>query len=160
MGAEGDLVARRLARGSRCFAVWIGGEVAGYGWLSTGSEWIGELQLEISPLPGEGYIWNCVTLEGHRRKGVFRSLLLGISETARQEGMRRLWIGTVAVPAEKALEPSGFRPALRFGFVRVAGLHSMQVTAAGDPLLVADASAVLGVRPGLRPLVRVRRVRH
>src|SRR4029077_9556198 len=160
MGGEGALVAPRLARGSRCFVVWRGGAIAGYGWLSTASEWIGELQLEISPRPGEGYIWNCVTVEEHRRKGVFRSLLLGISQTARTEGMRRLWIGTVAVPAERALEPSGFRPALRFGFLRLAGLHSMQVTAAGEPRMVEEASAVLGVRPGLRPVVRAKRVRH
>jgi GNAT superfamily N-acetyltransferase len=160
MGEEGDLVAPRLARGSRCFVVSVDGTIAGYGWLSTASEWIGELQLKISPRPGEGYIWNCVTLKEHRRKGVFRSLLLGISATARAEGMRRLWIGTVAVPAERALEPSGFRPALRFGFLRLAGLHSMQVTAAGEPPLVAEASAVLGVRPGLRALARAKKVRH
>lgn len=160
MGGEGDLVARRLARGCRCFVVSLDGAIAGYGWLSTASEWIGELQLEISPRPGEGYIWNCVTLAEHRRKGIFRSLLLGISETARTEGMRRLWIGTVAIPAEKALEPSGFRPALRFGVLRFAGLNSMQVTAAGETPLVADASAVLGVRPGRRPLVWAKRVSH
>jgi GNAT superfamily N-acetyltransferase len=160
MGEEGDLVATRLARGCRCFVVSVDGAIAGYGWLSTASEWIGELQLEISPRPGEGYIWNCVTLKEHRRKGVFRSLLLGIAEIARAEGLRRLWIGTVAIPAEKALEPSGFRPAFRFAFMRVAGLHSMQITAAGEPLLVADASAVLGVQPGRRPLARARTVRH
>jgi GNAT superfamily N-acetyltransferase len=159
MGGEGDLVAPRLARGSRCFVVSVDGAIAGYGWLSTASEWIGELQLEISPRPGEGYIWNCVTLKEHRRKGVFRSLLLGIYQTARAEGLRRLWIGTVAIPAERALEPSGFRPALHFGVLRLAGLHSMQVTA-GEPLLVDDASAVLGVRPGRGRLVRARTVRH
>ena len=160
MGPDGDLVGQRLARGSRCFVVWVDGAVAGYGWLSTGPEWIGELQLEITPRAGEGYIWNCVTLPEHRRKGVFRSLLVGMSQAARLEGLARLWIGTVAIPAERALQPSGFRPALRFSHLRIAGLHSMRVTAAGDPRLVADASAVLGVQPGRLPLRRLRRRRH
>ncbi|MDQ6741776.1 MAG: GNAT family N-acetyltransferase, partial [Candidatus Dormibacteraeota bacterium] len=71
MGAEGDLVLARLARGCRCLAVRSGGEVAGYGWLSTGPEWIGELGLEIRPAPGEIYVWNCVTLPAHRRRGLF-----------------------------------------------------------------------------------------
>ena len=160
MGAEGDLVAHRLARGCRCFVVWIDGAIAGYGWLSAGPEWIGELQLEIAPRPGEGYIWNCVTVAAHRRKGVFRSLLLGISDQARQEGFKRLWIGTVALPAEKALEPSGFRPALRFQYLRLLGLLFVQVTPAGDGRLVADGAAALRVRPGRPTLRRAWRLRH
>ena len=76
MGPEGDLVAARLARGCRCFAVWMDGQVAGYGWLSTGPEWIGELGLEIRPPVGEAYIWNCVTLPAHRLRGKDLRLLL------------------------------------------------------------------------------------
>src|SRR5438309_6401657 len=113
MGEEGDLAAIRFARGCRCYVVWIEGAVAGYGWLSTGPEWIGELQLEIKPREREGYIWNCVTLAEHRRRGVFRSLVAGISEHARNGGLKRLWIGSVAIPAERAVELSGFRPALQ-----------------------------------------------
>jgi GNAT superfamily N-acetyltransferase len=148
MGPEGELVAARFARGCRCFVVLVEGEVGGYGWLSTGREWIGELQLEITPRGGEGYIWNCVTLAAHRRKGVFRSLLVGISEAARTEGFRRLWIGSVAVPAEHALGPSGFRPALRFTAQAIAGLHWMRVSPSSDSSLAADACAVLSLRPG------------
>src|SRR4029077_20283925 len=43
MGAEGDLVAARLSRGCRCFGAWAGDELLGYAWLSTGPEWIGEV---------------------------------------------------------------------------------------------------------------------
>ncbi len=158
MGAEGDLATTRLARGCRCFAVWVEGGLGGYGWLSNGPEWIGELQLEITPRPGEAYIWNCVTLTEHRRKGIFRSLLLGISEHARKEGMRRLWIGSVDIPAEKAVGPAGFEPVLHFTGVELAGLHLMRVTAR-DPSVAAQRTDVLSVRPGLhiRP---ARRLRH
>ncbi len=159
MGTDGDLVAARFARGSRCFAVWIDGGVGGYGWLSTNPEWIGELQLEIRPRPGEGYIWNCATVDEHRRKGIFRSLLVGISGMAREEGLRRLWIGSMAIPAEKAVGPSGFKPALRFTSISVGGLHLMWVTRVTDAHVATDASAVLAIRPGLY-LRGKRRRRH
>ena len=113
MGAEGDLVALRLRRGCRCFAVWEGRAVLGYGWLSAGPEWIGEVGLELTPGPGEAYIWNCVTLPQHRLHGVFRSLVAGICEQARSEGLRRVWIASLQGTAEAALRPPGFEPALR-----------------------------------------------
>ena len=145
MGSEADLVKPRFGRGCRCFAVVIDGGIAGYGWLSTGPEWIGELQLEIRPRAGEAYVWNCTTLEPHRRQGIFRSLLTGISTFARQDGLRRLWIGSVAIPAEKAVAPSGFRPALRFRSLTLVGFHLMSVSDA-DPALSRDAREVLRSR--------------
>jgi GNAT superfamily N-acetyltransferase len=159
MGPEGDLVPHRFARGCRCFAVWIGGAVAGYGWLSTGPEWVGELQLEITPRPGEGYIWNCVTLSEHRRKGVFRSLLIGISDFARKEGMKRLWVGSVAIPAEKAVAPSGFEPALFFSGFRFGGMHLLRVAQSADRRLAREAASALGISLGIK-LRRSRFRRH
>ena len=158
MGVEGDLVRPRFSRGSRCFAVLLSGAVGGYGWLSTGPEWIGELQLEIRPQEGEGYIWNCATISHHRRQGIFRSLLVGISEVAGREGLKRLWIGSVAIPAEKAVGQSGFRPALRFRAVTLAGLHVMRITES-DAQLGRDEAQVLGTEPGWH-LRRSRSRRH
>lgn len=149
MGPDGDLVAERLARGCRCFAVAIDGAVGGYGWLSVGSEWIGEIQLEIKPRQREAYIWDCVTLAEHRRKGVFRSLVAGISVAARGSGADRLWIGSIAIPAEKALPAIGFAPALHFAGMTVAGLHLMSVKRGPDRALATDACSILGVQPGL-----------
>lgn len=127
MGQEAELVEPRFARGCRCFAVMLDGAIAGYGWLSTGPEWIGELQLEIKPRKAEAYIWNCVTTPKHRRKGVFKSLVAGISAAARATGVKRVWIGSVAIPAEKAIEPLGFEPSARFRVVRFAGLFALSV---------------------------------
>ena len=148
MGAEGDMAEIRLARGCRCFAAWVEGALGGYGWLSSGPEWIGELQLEITPRPGEAYIWNCVTIPEHRRKGIFRSLLLGISERARKERLQRLWVGSVDVPAEKAVAPAGFKPVLHFTGVQLAGLHLMRVTAR-DAFVASGRTDVLSIGPGL-----------
>ena len=110
MAEEGDLVALRLARGCRCFAAWEGDRVIGYGWLTSGPEWIGEVALEITPGPGEAYIWNCVTLPEHRRQGVFRGLLASICAEA---GATRLWIASLPDSAEAALPPLGFKPVVR-----------------------------------------------
>lgn len=148
MGPEAELVKRRFARGCRCFAVVLDGAVAGYGWLSTGPEWIGELQLEIRPGTAEAYIWNCVTLARHRRKGIFRSLVIGIAAAARGLGARRVWIGSVDIPAEKALSPSGFRPALHFRSLRLGPVHLVRVSYA-DQALGLDAQGRVGVRPGI-----------
>ena len=106
----------------------------------------------------DGYTWNCVTVDAHRRKGIFRSLLIGISEIARRDGLKRLWIGSVAIPAEKAVGSSGFQPALHFTTVTVGGLHAMRMTAR-DPKLSQDAGRVLRVQPGWY-LRRSRRRRH
>jgi GNAT superfamily N-acetyltransferase len=150
MGLEGDLVATRLARGCRCFGVWREGELAGYGWLSTDAEWIGELELEIKPGAGEAYIWNCFTLAQHRRRGVLRALLAGIRAKAQSEEMKRVWIGSVAIPAETAFGPSGFNPALAMASTTIAGFHWLQVrpAAGADPALVAAAHDVVATNPG------------
>jgi GNAT superfamily N-acetyltransferase len=152
MGPDGNLVSVRLARGCRCFAAWLGDELVGYGWLSRGPEWIGEVELQISPGTGEAYIWNCVTLPAHRRKGVFRTLLSSISAQARGEGLARLWVGSVAIPAEKAMGPSGFQPALRLDSTVIRGMRWLKVMRAegANPSLVEAARQVLSV--GRRPL--------
>jgi GNAT superfamily N-acetyltransferase len=150
MGADGDLVAARMARGCRCFGAWLGEELAGYGWLSTKPEWIGELELTITPRAGEAYIWNCFTLEHLRRRGVLRALLAGIRERARDERLSRLWIGSVAIPAERAFGPSGFTPALHFASELIVGYRWLQVAppVGVDPELAEAAHRVVGVPSG------------
>jgi GNAT superfamily N-acetyltransferase len=152
MGWEGDLVSPRLARGCRCFGAWLGDDLMGFGWLSRGPEWIGEVELQIAPGNDEAYVWNCVTLPAHRRKGVFTSLLIGISAHARGEGLVRLWIGSVAIPAERALGPSGFKPALRLDSTVIKGMRWLKVTRVegAAPSLVQEARRVLSV--GRQPL--------
>jgi GNAT superfamily N-acetyltransferase len=152
MGSEGDLVATRLARGCRCFGAWVGGDFAGYGWLSTGTEWIGELDLEIRPAGGEAYLWNCVTLPAHRRKGVFRSVMAGVAQRARTEGLSRLWIGSVALPAEKAVPQVGFVPVLHFSSEILSGIRWLKVRSVPEAelALLAAARDVLAI--GGRPL--------
>ncbi|HKW59555.1 MAG TPA: GNAT family N-acetyltransferase [Candidatus Dormibacteraeota bacterium] len=148
MGPEADVVLARLARGCRCYAVVVEGAIAGYGWLSSGPEWISELQLEIRPRKGEGYIWNCATLPDHRRRGVFRSLVAGISTAARNIGITRLWIGTLAIPGESAVPQSGFRPALTFASWTWAGIAFARHVSNVDPVLGRDGLRVISTSRG------------
>lgn len=131
MGPEADRVASRFARGCRAFAVLDAGRLVAYGWVSTGPEWVGELGVEITPAPGEAYVWNCLTLAEHRRRGHYRALLDGIVARSRREGLSRLWIGSVEDPAEKANADAGFLPVASVTIRRFAGLRLLRARPAG-----------------------------
>jgi GNAT superfamily N-acetyltransferase len=150
MGSEGDLVAARLARGCRCFGAWLGGELVGYGWLSTRPEWIGEIELEIAPGAREAYVWNCVTLGPHRRKGVFGGLVTSLVAQAREEGLARLWIGSAGNLADHAIERAGFVPVVRFDTTSRFGFLwlTMMPVADVDPGLLAAGPDVMPIKPG------------
>jgi GNAT superfamily N-acetyltransferase len=161
MGTEGDLVAARVGRGCRCFGALLGDELAGYGWLSTGPEWIGEIQLEITPRQGEAYIWNCVTLPAHRRKGVFGALVASIVAQARNEGVSRLWIGSVGHLGQHSVVQAGFVPVVRFDTISRLGLRWLTILPVEgvEPGLLAAALDVMAVRAG-SSVRRSRRRRH
>ncbi len=152
MGPDGDLVAPRLARGARCFAARLGREVVAFGWLSTDSEWIGEVELEISPGPDEAYIWNCATHPDHRRKGFFRAIVNGIAAQARTEGKKRLWIGSLDIPAAKAVAQNGFVPAIHFTSVWMYGMRWLRVRPAAGVDLSLELAAREVLSIGGRPL--------
>jgi GNAT superfamily N-acetyltransferase len=159
MGPEAELVPMRMARGSRCFGVWTGHQLVGYGWLSAKPEWIGEVELEVTPGGQEAYVWNCVTLDPHRRKGVFRSLVTSLVVQAREEGLTRLWIGTVLDLAGNAITQAGFVPILRFETGLRFGFRWLRVVPMKgvEPNLAEAAYAALNVKPG--PSVRRSRPR-
>jgi GNAT superfamily N-acetyltransferase len=130
----------------------------GYGWLSTKSEWIGEVQLEIGLPAGEAYIWNCVTLARHRRKGVFRAVVTAIVGQARKEGLARLWIASLVGVGGKTIQQVGFQPVLQFDSSKRLGLQWLRVRPAQgvDPQLLTSAREAVAVR-GLsvhRPIIR------
>ena len=151
MEAESGLVPGRLARGSRCFGAWVGHELVGYGWLSTKSEWIGEVELEIRLPAGEAYVWNCVTIARHRRKGVFRSVVTAIVGQAHKEGLARLWIASLEGMGGKTMQQAGFQPVLRFNSAKRLGLYWLMVSPADgvDPDLLAAAREAVAVKGAL-----------
>jgi GNAT superfamily N-acetyltransferase len=150
MGAESHLVPKRLAKGSRCFGAWLGHELVGYGWWSTRPEWIGEVELEITPDAHEAYVWNCVTLDPHRRKGVFRSVVTSLVAQARGEGVTRLWIASSADIAVNSITQAGFVPILRFETAVRLGMRWLRIVPVTgvDPGLAASAGHAAAVKPG------------
>jgi GNAT superfamily N-acetyltransferase len=148
MGPDGDRAAGRFARGSRCFAIEEGGSIVAFGWLSTGQEWIGELSLWFTPEDGEGYVWNCYTLEPHRRRGKYRRLLNGLVLQAGAIGLNRLWIGSIDDPAEKADADAGFSPVLLCEVRKLAGVRMVRLRPApgAHPGLVQAAHQRLNLQ--------------
>lgn len=140
-------VQRRFAAGSRCFVARVEGEVAAYGWVSQGVEQIGELERSLHMRPDEAYIWDCATLPAFRRKGLYTALLGYIAATLREEGVRRLWIGTSLQnrPSLQGMAAAGFRPVIKVLFVRILRVSHVWVTgeATAPPAHVADAQRAL-----------------
>jgi len=162
MGEDGDLVELRLARGCRCFAILLGDALGAYGWVSTGAEWIGELGLEIRLPAGEAYVWNCFTLPPHRRRGLFRTLLLYITHREGQEGISRLWIGTVDGVGDSAAAYARFAPVLSLTVADVGGFQWLSAKRApGAAAATTDDAlkALSGRKGGLQSGPR-RRGRH
>jgi GNAT superfamily N-acetyltransferase len=139
--AARDEFRQRFMRGCWCCAAWMGERLAAYGWVSFNEEYVGELDLTLTLLPGEAYIWDCVTLPDFRRQGLFTSLLAYINEDLRREGYERVWIG-----ADRD-NPGSQRGIDQAGFQRIADLG----IAPGDSVPARDYIVLPyeGVSPAL-----------
>ncbi len=146
--ADPGAARRRLMDGRRCFAAWVAGAIAAYGWVSQGEESVGELERAFRPQPDAAYIWDCATLPPFRRHGLYRSLLRHIAGTLRAEGVRRLWIGASRRnrPSIVGFANAGFQPVINLTYVRVLGLRHTRIIddKAAPPGLVAEARSLLG----------------
>ena len=87
-------ILRRFENGRRCYAAWVEGKLAAYGWVSPDEELIGELSLRIKLVPGEAYIWDCATLPEFRNRRLYSALLVHIIGELWSDGLCRAWIGT------------------------------------------------------------------
>jgi ribosomal protein S18 acetylase RimI-like enzyme len=116
-------VEKRFDRGARCFAAWSNSDLVSYGWVSPGSECIGELEREIHLAPDEGYIWDCLTLPAYRGRGLYTTILRLIVNALSEQGFRRIWIGSAVSnrPSIRGFVAAGFRPVLRVVYLRVGG---------------------------------------
>lgn len=147
---DSDAVRKRLSTGRRCFAAWVGDEVAAYGWLSHSRECIGELERELNMQPDEVYIWDCATLPKYRQQRLYSALLDCMAHKMREEGVRRVWVGTALAnrPSMQGFANAGFREVVRLTYVRLLGLYlvwmtasdgvSAEVAAAARRALIAD----------------------
>ena len=161
MHSDAAAVERRLRRGARAFAGRVDGRIACYGWVSAGSECIGELEREFRLPPGEAYVWDCFTVPGRRRLGLYASLLSQVARAMQAEGMARLWIGTARAnrPSVRGFETAGFGPVLEVLYVRAGSVSCLAsrpaaeapaglAAAALEALVRRAESAVGSVRVG------------
>jgi len=111
MGGDPSHVAlKRFASGRFCYAAWVEGHLAAYGWVSFDEEYVGELRLTLRFLPGEAYIWDCVTLPAFRQNHLYSALLVFMVGELRRENLCRAWIGADLdnVPSQRGIDRAGF----------------------------------------------------
>lgn len=113
----------RLNAGKHCYGAWVDGQLAAYAWVSFVEEHIGELNLRVKLLPGEIYIWDCVTAPELRGKHLYSALLSHIIQEFHIHGFCRAWIGA---DLENVISQKGM---LRAGFHHVADLFIERVLA-------------------------------
>lgn len=120
---------KRLDTGRRCYAAWVGDQLASYGWVSFDEEYIGELSLRIRLLPGEVYIWDCGTVPAFRRKRLYSALLSHVIEQLGDEGFCRAWIGADMdnLPSQKGIALAGFHHVADLVMARVLTLRQVWV---------------------------------
>jgi len=144
MGDDGLAeVLKRFEKGSRCYAAHIHGKLAVYGWVSYEDEFIGELNLRLRLLPGEAYIWNCVTLPAFRQNYQYSALLTYIVGELKKEPFSRVWIGADLdnVPSQRGIARAGFTHIADLVVARVLALRQVWVQGLPDvpESIVAEA---------------------
>lgn len=142
-GAASGEILKRFETRRRCYAAWVADKLAAYGWVSFNEEHIGELNLRLTLLPGEAYIWDCATLPSYRQHYLYSALLVHILEELRTEGLCRVWIGADLenVASQRGIACAGFRPVADLLIARVLTLRSVWVQGRLDvpEHLVAEA---------------------
>lgn len=136
-------ITRRLESGRQCYAAWVDGQVAAYGWVSFEDEDIGELNLRIKLLPGEAYIWDCATLPAFREKLLYSALLIYILRELRAQNLCRAWIGAdyANVASQKGMARAGFHHVADLVIQRVLAMRQVWVVGLPDvpESIVAEA---------------------
>ena len=116
-------IRKRFAAGRLCYAAWSGRELASYGWVSYEEEMVGELNLRLSLVPGEAYVWDCATLPAFRGRHLYSALLSHILRDLYVQPVCRVWIGA---DLDNLASQRGIA---RAGFHRVADLLVERVLA-------------------------------
>jgi hypothetical protein len=140
----------RLERRCRAFAACDSlGNVVSWLWVSTGEEWAPPLRRTFRFVEGDCYGWSAGTLERHRGRGLFTSLLEQAGWWMAREGCHTMWNGIIDgnLASQRAHAAAGFRPILR-----VVAHHEPPPTRIecwpadyADERLVERARRVLGI---------------
>ena len=148
--------AQRFTGRRRCYVAWDGDRVVAYGWVSQGSECVGELERAFHMAPDEAYIWDCVTLPEYRGRGLYSALLSYILAELHKVGVRRTWIGASLdnQASIKGFMKAGFQPAIKLFYGRLLALRCAwaigypgtpdSLVAAAKRLIIAEDEQMIG----------------
>ena len=136
-------ILKRFENGRRCYAAWVDGKLAAYGWVSPDEEYIGELNLHIKLVPGEAYIWDCATVPAFRHRHLYSALLVYIVGELQAEGLCRVWIGADQdnEASQRGISNAGFRHVADLAVSRVLAMRLVWVQGRPDvpEAVIADA---------------------
>jgi GNAT superfamily N-acetyltransferase len=111
----------RLARGERCFGIWLDGKLVSTRWLARGAVRLDYIDREEVLAPTDVYYHDVYTAPEYRGRGLSRVAAVVVSELLAAEGARRL-VGVLepenraAVGANKM---AGYRTIGRIGYVKL-----------------------------------------
>jgi len=135
MGTDSSAeIIKRFETGRRCYVARVESDIVAYGWVSFDEEFIGELNLRLRLLPGEAYVWNCVTLPAFRGNHLYSALLTYVLEDLSTENFNRVWIGADLenVASQRGIARAGFRHIADLVVARVLALRQVWVQAQPD----------------------------
>jgi len=82
---------RRMWDEHRAYVASIAGEDVAWGWVATDTAVIGEIESSFDIPKRERYLWNFVTLQSHRGRGIYPRLLTAIVDAELPEA-DRFWV--------------------------------------------------------------------
>lgn len=91
-----SLAKRRFERGEVCFAALHEGKIVSYCWMAQGKIGIEELDLAVSTLPDEVYLYDAFTLPPWRGRGLYPVILREMLLYAGRNGFSRALIFVAA----------------------------------------------------------------
>jgi hypothetical protein len=105
-----EAIIQRFEAGRQCYIAWAGNDLAAYAWVSFDEEFVSEFNLRIRLLPGEAYIWDCLTFPGFREHRLYSGLLAYVASQLREQELCRVWICTDGenVPSQRGIARAGF----------------------------------------------------
>jgi GNAT superfamily N-acetyltransferase len=118
-GEPAGLVNPRLARGDELFGLQLEGRIVCFNWITYHDRRVGPIRLP--DVPGRVFFYNAFTLQEHRGRGLFTSLLRAMRSALSHEGATE-FVADVDVrngASARALEKAGFIAVTRLSFLTI-----------------------------------------
>jgi ribosomal protein S18 acetylase RimI-like enzyme len=119
-GASGR-ASERLARGDRCFGIWLAGRLVSTRWVARGTVRLAYVDRDAVLGPTDVYFYDVYTAPQHRRRGISRFAAGILPELLASEGARRI-VGVLEPENRAAIaanEMAGYRVVGRIGYAKL-----------------------------------------